>query len=140
MKERKPWGRGRGAAAACLVAAALSLSGCVAGAVLFGGAAALVIKEGFIDEDTYEGVVQTTPGKAYRSVMDVMDRLCHKIVLDKALRRVTGTWKNVDLEVEVEDLGGGEVKIHVKARKYLMADKEAAMEVFHMILSNIKGC
>ena len=139
MKERRRRGR-RKAAAACLAAALLSLPGCVAGAVLFGGAAALVIKEGFIDEDTYEGVVQATPGKAYRSVMDVMDRLCHKIVLEKALRQVTGTWKNVDLEAWVEDLGGGEVKIRVKARKYLMADKESAMEVFHMILTDIKGC
>lgn len=136
---RKQLRPGKGTAAACILAAALSFSGCVAGAVLFGGAAALVIKEGFIEEDTYQGVVRTTPGKAYQSVIDVMDRLCHKIVLEKALRMVSGTWKNVDLEVGVEDLGGGEVKVRVKARKYMMADKDAAIEVFHMILRDLKG-
>jgi hypothetical protein len=117
----------------------IALGGCVAGAVLFGGAAALVINEGFIAEDTYAGVMMSTPGKAYKAAIDVMDELCHKIVLEKAFRMVTGIWRSVDVEVSVEDLGGGEVKLRVKARKYMMGDKDSAVDVFQMIAARIRG-
>ena len=117
----------------------VTLNGCIAGAVLFGGAAALVINEGFIAEDTYAGVVKSTPGKAYQAAIDVMDELCHKITLEKAFRMVIGTWRNVDVEVTVEDLGEGEVKLSVKARKYMLAEKGSAVDVFQMIAERIRG-
>jgi hypothetical protein len=69
-----------------------------------------------------------------------MDELCHKIVLERAFRQVTGTWQSSDLTVSVEDIGGGEVSISVKARKYgLLADKETAADVFEKILLKIKA-
>lgn len=122
-----------------LILILLSLEGCLVGAVLFGGAAALVIKEGFIDDDTYMGVVKTSPEHAYTSTVDVMDRLCHKIVMERTDRKVSGSWRSSDLEVLVEDMKGGQVAIHVKARKYMLADKETALEVFQQILEEIKG-
>ena len=117
----------------------LSMSGCLVGAVLFGGAAAFVIKEGFIDDDTYMGIVKTDPDHAYTSSVDVMDRLCHKIVMERAERKVSGSWRNSDLKVSVEAMEGGKVAIHVEARKYMLADKETALEVFQRILQEIKG-
>jgi hypothetical protein len=122
-----------------VLALLLALNGCVAGAVLFGGAAALVINEGFIAEDTYAGVIKSTPGKAYQAAINVMDELCHRIVLEKAFRMVTGTWRNVDVEVSIEDLGAGEVKLRVKARKYMLADKDSAVDIFQMIAERIRG-
>jgi hypothetical protein len=119
--------------------ASLSLGGCLEVGLLLGGAAAtLVIKEGFIDEDTYGGVVKTTPGKAFSASTEVLDELCHKIDMDKAFRRVSGTWQSSDVEVIVEDIGGGETTITVKARKYgLLADKDIAVEIFQKILAKI---
>lgn len=115
-------------------------SGCFVGALLLGGAATLVIKEGFIDEDTYAGVIRSTAGRAYGAATEVMDELCHKIVLERAFRQVTGTWQSSDLTVSVEDIGGGEISISVKARKYgLLADKETAADVFQRILLKIKA-
>ncbi|MHC4941879.1 MAG: hypothetical protein ACYTG7_02560 [Planctomycetota bacterium] len=124
-----------------VLAASLLLGGCLELGLLLGGAAAtLVIKEGFIDEDTYGGEVKTTPGKAFSAATEVLDELCHKIDLDKAFRRVSGSWQSSDVEVTVEDIRGGEVSIVVKARKYgILADKDTAVEVFQMILVKIEG-
>jgi len=118
----------------CLPAA---LSSCYVGAVLLGGAATLVIKQGFIDEDTYGGVIKTTPGKAYTCAVEVMDDLCHKVVLERAFRKVEGSWGSSDVEVTVEDIGGGEVYLKAKSRKYLMADRDTAADVFQKILLKI---
>ena len=126
-------------APAALLMMLVILNGCVAGAMLFGGAAALVINEGFIAEDTYGGVVKSTPGKAYDAAITVMDTLCPKIILEKAFRKVSGTWRNADVEVTVEDLPGSKVSVHVKARKYMLSSKDTAIEVFQRILMEIKG-
>ena len=125
--------------AAGLLLVLMSLQGCLAGAMLFGGAAALGIHEGFIAEETYEGLIRTTPGKAFDAATEVMDSLCHKIVVDKAFRTVSGSYGRTDLEVAVQDRGGGEVAVSVKARKYMLADKDSAMEVFQKILQKIQG-
>lgn len=129
--------RGSGIRSAILVIALLSLSGCFVGALFLGGAATLAIKQGFIDEDTYGGVIKGTPGKVYSSATEVMNDLCHKITLEKAFRKVSGSWGGADIEVTVEDVGGGEVSLNVKARKYLLADKDTAVEVFQKILRDI---
>lgn len=117
----------------------LSANACFVGAVLIGGAATLVIKQGFIDEDTYGGVIKTTPGKAYTCAIEVMDDLCHKIVMERAFRSVEGSWGSSDVEVTVEDIGDGEVYVKVKSRKYLMADRDTAVDVFQKILLMITG-
>lgn len=125
---------------AALLVSMMGLNGClVGGAVLFGGAAALVIHEGIVEEDTYGGVIKTTPGRAYSASIEIMDELCPKIELEKAFRKVTGVWRSADLEVTVEDLSGNKVAVNVQARKYMMASKETAIEVFHKILGRIKG-
>jgi hypothetical protein len=114
------------------------LNGCIVGAMLFGGAAALVIKQGFIDDDTYEGIVKSTPGKVYDAAIEIMDELCHKIVLEKAFRTVSGSWKSADIEVKVTDAGGGEVVLQVKARRYMMADQDTALTVFQKIMNRLE--
>jgi hypothetical protein len=113
------------------------LNGCIVGAMLFGGAAALVIKQGFIDDDTYHGVVKSTPGKVYNASIEVMDELCHQIVLEKAFRMVSGTWKSAHIEVAVDDKGHDQVLLRVKARKYMMADQETALTVFEKITERL---
>jgi len=114
--------------------------GCIPAGLLIGGAAAtLVMREGFVDEDTYGGVVRTTAGKAFTSSIDVMDELCHKISVDRAFRTVSGTWKSSDVTVSVADAGDGEISVRVKTRKYsLLADQETAMTVFQRIMTRIK--
>jgi hypothetical protein len=117
----------------------LSLSSCIVGAVLFGAAGALVIKEGFITEDTYSGRIRTTPGKAFDGATDVMDELCHKIEMERAFRKISGSWDGTNLEVTVKDMGGGEVTVLVQARKYMLADRDKAVDVFQKIMRRIKG-
>jgi len=121
-----------------LILIILTLNGCLVGAMLFGGAAAIVINEGFVAEDTYGGVIKSTTGKAFNASIDVMDELCHQITLDKAFRKVTGAWCGADVEVTVQNHSKGKVTIYVKARKYMLASKEIAMEVFNKILVRIK--
>ena len=117
----------------------LCLNSCIVGAVLFGAAGALGIKEGFVTEDTYSGRIRTTPGKAFDAATDVMDELCHKIEMERAFRKISGSWDGTNLEVMVKDMGGGEVTISVKARKYMLADRDKAVDVFHKILRRIQG-
>ncbi len=116
-------------------------NGCLTGVVLFGvgAATAVAIDQGFIEDDTYAGRIQSTLARTYDAAVEVMDELCPKIVLERPICRVSGSWKGSDVYVSVESTGDEGVFLRVKARRYMLADRDTAEEMFQRILTRING-